>query len=85
MTIELPGVDLGALSLTSAEARLAFGMGLYAGHKVSLGRAARIAGIPYVRFMEEMGKHGVCLNYSLEDLEHDIKMAEEFSRKRAAA
>ncbi len=85
MTIELPDNELGSLKLTSTEARLALAIGLYADRKVSMGRAAKIAGIPYVFFMHELGKRGICMNYSMEDLQHDIEMAEQFSRKRAAA
>ena len=83
MTIDLSGIELGALKLSDVEARLALAIGLYAGRKVSLGRAARIAGIPYVRFMEEMGKHGVCLNYGLEDLEHDLRVVDELMERSA--
>lgn len=71
--------------ISEAQARLALALGLYTGRAVSLGRAARIAGIPYIAFMEEMGKRGICMNYSVEDLEHDIKMVEQLSRKAKAA
>jgi predicted HTH domain antitoxin len=85
MTIELPDVNIGSQPLTSEQARLALALGLYAGRHVSLGRAAKIAGIPYIAFMDEMGKHGICLNYTKEDLEHDFEMAEKLSRKTIAA
>jgi predicted HTH domain antitoxin len=83
MTIELPDVNIGPL--TSEQARLAFAIGLYTGQRVSLGRAAKIAGIPYIAFMKEMGKQGICLNYTMEDLEHDFEMADKLSRKVVAA
>lgn len=85
MTIELPDVNLGSQPLTSAQARLALAIGLYTGHRVSLGRAAKVAGIPYIAFMDEMGRQGICLNYTKEDLEHDFEMAEKLSRKAVAA
>jgi predicted HTH domain antitoxin len=85
MTIELPDVMLGSQPLTSEQARLALALGLYAGQHVSLGCAARIAGIPYIAFMEEMGRHGICINYTMEDLDHDIAMAEKLSRLPVAA
>ena len=47
-------------------------MGLYAGRPVSLGRAASIAGIPYVDFMHEIGHRGICINYTLEDAVADF-------------
>jgi predicted HTH domain antitoxin len=85
MTIELPDVMIGSQPLTSEQARLAFAMGLYTARRVSLGRAAKIAGIPYLAFMDELGNHGICLNYTREDLEHDFEMAEKHSRKAVAA
>ena len=85
MTIELPDVKVDGQPISEAQARLALALGLYTGRAVSLGRAARIAGIPYIAFMEEMGKRGICMNYSVEDLEHDIKMVEQLSRKAKAA
>lgn len=85
MTIELPDVNLGSEPLSSACVRLALAIGLYTGRHVSLGRAARIAGIPYIAFMHELGAHGICLNYTKEDLEHDFEMAEKLSCKAVAA
>lgn len=83
MTIELPDKDLAGLSLTPEQARLAMAIGLYAGRRASLGRAARIAGIPYVSFMHELGHRGLCINYTVEDAEHDMKMADLLSAKLA--
>jgi len=85
MTIELPDVNLGSQPLTSEQARLAFAIGLYTGRRISLGRAAKVAGIPYIAFMKEMGRQGICLNYTKEELEHDFEMAEKLSRKVIAA
>lgn len=81
----MPDVNVGSEPLSSEQARLALAIGLYSGRRVSLGRAARIAGIPYIVFMQELGRHGLCLNYTAEDLEHDFEMAEKLARKAAAA
>jgi predicted HTH domain antitoxin len=72
MTIELPDQELGSLKLTGEQARLSLAVGLYTERKVTLGRAAKIAGIPYTEFMQELGKYGVCVNYTMEDLLQDI-------------
>jgi predicted HTH domain antitoxin len=85
MTIEVPDQELGSFHLTSDEARIELACGLYAAGKVSLGRAAKIAGIPYVTFMGELGKRKICRNYGVEDLEHDIKVVEELLKKQTAA
>ena len=81
MTIELPDKEIGPLRLTNEQARLELAVGLYAGRQVSLGRAAKIAGVSYTAFMHEIGLRGLCINYTMEDAEHDMKMAEEFARQ----
>jgi predicted HTH domain antitoxin len=79
MTIELPDQDVAGLKLTPAQARLELAVGLYVGRQISLGRAARIAGVPYASFMHELGHRGLFINYTVEDAEHDMKMAEQFA------
>ena len=83
MTIELPDVNLG--SLTSEQARIEIACGLYAGRAASMGRAAKIAGISYTDFMHELGRRGICLNYTVEDIEHDMQMVDELAAKMAVA
>ena len=84
MTIELPDVTLGSQPLTSEQARLDFAVGLYSGRHASLGRAARLAEISYTDFMHELGRRGICLNYTVEDIEHDMQMVDELAAKTAA-
>src|ERR1035441_9241388 len=67
------------------QARIEIACGLYAGGEVSLGRAARIAGVPYIAFMHELAKRDICLNYTMADLEHDFDMAEKLARQAVAA
>ena len=74
MTIELPDVNLGSPPLTSEQARLDFAVGLYSGRHASLGHAAKMAGMPKVLFMRELGMRGVYRNYTVEDAQHDIAM-----------
>jgi predicted HTH domain antitoxin len=81
MTIELPDHEVAGLRLTPAQVRLELAVGLYAGRQVSLGRAARIAGVPYASFMQEIGRRGLCVSYSVEDAEHDMRMAEQLAGK----
>ena len=83
MTIELPDQEVAGLRLTPAQVRLELAIGLYAGRQISLGRAARIAGVPYASFMHEVGHRGLCINYTVADAEHDMRMAEEFSGRPA--
>ena len=83
MTIELPDQEVAGLRLRPAQVRLELTIGLYAGRQISLGRAARIAGVPYASFMHEIGRRGLCINYTVEDAEHDMRMAEQFSSRPA--
>ncbi|MBI4658597.1 MAG: UPF0175 family protein [Verrucomicrobia bacterium] len=79
MTIELPEVDLGSLKLTPEQARLELAVGLYAGRRVTLGRAAGIAGLSHTEFMREIGRRGLCIHYGVEDAQHDMAMADKLS------
>jgi predicted HTH domain antitoxin len=46
---------------------------LYAGGKVSMWRAAQMAGLSFYEMATEMKKHGVPLQYGVEDFEADVK------------
>ena len=85
MTIELPEKEIGDLQLTSEQARVDFAVGLYSGKHASLGRAAKVAKMPKVLFMQELGRRGIHMHYTVEALEHDIWMAEELRRKAGGA
>ena len=81
MTIEVSEEHLGALKLSPAEARLDFAVGMYTGRHLSMGKAAKVAGIPYAEFMRELGRRGICVNYSEEDFLHDLKVLETLRQK----
>jgi len=46
---------------------------LYAEGKVSMWKAAQMAGVSFYEMMAEIKKHGVLLQYGVEDFESDIK------------
>ena len=73
MTIELPDAEITNLRLTPERARLEMAIGLYAGRQVSMGRAAKIAGVSYTTFMQELGQRGISINYSEADALQDIE------------
>ena len=85
MTIELPDVNIGSQPLTSEQARIELACALYAGWKVSIGQAMKIANMPKIPLMEELARRGIAMHYRMEDLEHDLRMAGELSRKAVAA
>lgn len=73
MIIELPDAELESLRLTREQARLELAVGLYAGGHVTMSRAARVSGVPYATFMQEVGRRGLCINYSEQDALDDIE------------
>jgi predicted HTH domain antitoxin len=81
VTIEVPDQALGSIKLSSTEAKLDFAIGLYTGRHASMGRAAKVAGISYSAFLQELGRRGICVNYSVEDFAHDLKVMETAESK----
>lgn len=71
LQIDLPD-DLGEFS--PEDVRLAFAAKLFALGKVSSGKAARIAGVSRVAFLQEVGRFGVeVFALSEEELLQDIR------------
>jgi predicted HTH domain antitoxin len=72
VTIEVPDADIESLHLTNEQARVELAVGLYAGREVTLGRAAKIAGTSSTAFMHEIGRRGICINYTEQDALDDV-------------
>ncbi len=60
--------------------RLYLAIELYRDRKVSLGKAAEIAGVSKWEMIEILASKGVPIQYDVEDLEKDIKTLEEVLR-----
>lgn len=73
MNIEIQDDALDGVSLTPAQARLELAVGLFAGRRVSLGRAARVSGIPQADFLKELGRREMPIHYDHDDFEADLK------------
>ena len=69
------------MKLTEAEAKLDLAIGLYTGRHISMGRAAKLAAISYTAFLHELGRRGICINYSTEDLAHDLRLMDAVGSK----
>ena len=66
-------VPLGADAGTPA-VLLELAVALYESDQISLGRAAEVAGLPYSRMIDELGRRGIpVVRYSAEDLERELK------------
>ena len=71
----------GTLDLDDQEARLVLATKLYELGRLSLGQAAELAGFSKESFMELLAGYGVAvINYPPEQLDQDIKNAENYSR-----
>ncbi len=79
MIIELPDTEIESLNLIPEQARLDLAVGLYAGREITLGRGAKIAGITYADFMQEIGKRGICVSYTEQDALDDIRQLRQRS------
>jgi predicted HTH domain antitoxin len=73
VTIELPDKEMTDLRLTPGQARIELATALYARRLVTMGRAARIAGVSYATFMHELGERDICINYTVEDALQDVE------------
>lgn len=76
MIVELPDKHLQGLRVTPDRLKLEASIGLYTSGEVTLGQAARLSGVSQTHFLHELGKRRLCVNYSLEDLESDLKTIE---------
>ncbi|HEX5219763.1 MAG TPA: UPF0175 family protein [Verrucomicrobiae bacterium] len=73
MTIEVQDEVLRGLNLTQPQALLDLAVGLFTERRVTLGRAAEIAGLPQLSFQQELGRRGIPLHYDLDDLQADVR------------
>ena len=73
MQVELPDAALEGTGITPEWAKLEVAVALYRDRRASMGRAARIAGMPRPEFQQELGKRGVTVDYEVEDLRADLE------------
>ncbi len=59
------------------ELKLLIALELYREGRVSLGKAAEIAGLSLREFLYELRSRSIPLNYDLEELEQDLKIVRE--------
>jgi predicted HTH domain antitoxin len=77
ITIDVPPDDLAALKQSpeqfAVELRLAAALHWWSQGRLSLGRAARIAGVSHRKFMDEIAARKVIWPYDEQDLAQDLK------------
>ena len=81
--LKLPGdvVSIIAPRSIESEAKLLVALELYREGRVSLGKAAEIAGLGIRDFMYELRTRKIPLNYDLEELERDLEVANDLARR----
>ncbi len=60
--------------------KLELALHLYASRQVSLGRAAELSGVPRMTFEKAVAERRILRNYSMEDLEQDLAVAEDSTK-----
>lgn len=73
MKLEIQDEVLQGISVTPEQMLLDLAVGLYASRRVSMGRAARIAGLSQPAFLHELGHREICVNYDVEAFEADLR------------
>ena len=75
LTLTVP--DMANLSQTDAQ--ILFAIKLFEAEKLSVGKAAEVAGLSYRTFYELLGRYGVpIVNMTTEDTEQEIMNANRF-------
>ncbi|MCX6935227.1 MAG: UPF0175 family protein [Verrucomicrobia bacterium] len=74
MVIELSDQALEGIELSPELAKLEMALGLYRDEKVSLGKAAQVAGLSVPAFLQEMGRRNIAIHYGMEELNQDLEM-----------
>ncbi|MBM3841558.1 MAG: UPF0175 family protein [Verrucomicrobia bacterium] len=73
MMIEIHDDILRGLELTEAQAVLDLAVGLFTERRITMGRAAEIAGMTQSDFQRELGRRGIPIHYDVEDLRADLR------------
>ena len=67
------------INLSQAEAQILFAIKLFEAEKLSLGKAAEVAGLSYRTFFELLTKYGVPITtMTAEDIEQEIDNVDRF-------
>lgn len=72
MLIKIQDESLNGLELTESQALLDLAIGMFTNRRITLGRAAEIAGRTQSEFQKELGRREIPIHYDLEDLKADL-------------
>ena len=77
MQVVFPDELTEGLDLTPEHARLDLAIGLFAERRITLGRAAKMAGIAQPDFLRRLGALHIPMHYDLPDFEADMMVVRE--------
>ncbi|OGH61008.1 MAG: hypothetical protein A3G34_16950 [Candidatus Lindowbacteria bacterium RIFCSPLOWO2_12_FULL_62_27] len=79
MNIQIDEDTAGSLNLTEDQLRFELAVGLFVDNKLSLGRAARVAGMDSIQFQRELAARRIPLHYGVEEFRQDLRTIESLS------
>jgi predicted HTH domain antitoxin len=77
MNIILPDEIIQSAQMSADDIKLEIAIVLYHQHKISMGQACRLAGIPLIEFQRQLSRRGLCINYDIEDFQADLNTLRE--------
>lgn len=72
MALVIDDIELKKYDLNEAEVRIEMATHFYKIGKMSIGQATKFSGLDRISFQKELSARNIDLNYSVEDLHHDI-------------
>lgn len=82
MRLEIPDSLLSGVQVSENDLRIDLALGLFIDRRMSLSRAAKVAGFNVSAFMHELGKRKIPIHYGDEDLSSDINAAHLLREER---
>jgi predicted HTH domain antitoxin len=79
-TVTVPDELLDAAGLTEREMAAEVALELYRREKLTMGQAARLAGVHLTEFWKLMATRDIYIHYDVEDLEQDIATLRKLER-----
>lgn len=80
MNLEIPDDIVRAARMTAEELRVEIAVMLFEKDKLTLGQAARFAGMSSPDFQHLLGRRKIPLHYGVQELLEDVKTLEELDR-----
>lgn len=77
LSLEIPSDALESARMTLQEARLELAIALFAGHRLSQGKAAELAQLPVAEFQMHLGTRHIGPHYDEADARQDAAMLAE--------